>query len=462
MNVEGIESPPVKTMRYAEQLRAALIVTSGAFVAGMALSRSSPALPQIGVEMDLSQSQSSWLVSLVPVGGLAGCFPAGWLMTVYGRRGALMRLGVMFCIAWMLLCVDFFPSVMFLGRFLTGFCTGAYLVIIPTFVAEIAHPSQRGKLGALIQVMITLGVLATFVVGALVSWRTLSFFCFLASVLSCALMTFLSETPAYLMQIGDVDGARRTLKSLRPFGYDGMKQEFADLESSVSQVAKADKDIDFSNPEFYRPLMVSIGLMLNQQLSGVNNVIFYSSTILNAGMDSVNENVQSIMVALSQVLVSVPAMILVERLGRRSLLLVSNVICFVALGITALFFYWKSFGPDNVENLAWMPMFGCIAFIVGFSLALGPVPWLMMGELFPLRFRGAASGIASAVNWSVAFLTTKSFATSMNLFGLHGTFLTYCACLVLGLVFVWRCVPETKGKSFAQIASSFEGVVHVA
>ena len=149
----------------------------------------------------------------------------------------------------------------------------------------------------------------------------------------------------------------------------------------------------------------------------------------------------------------------VDRLGRKPLLFVSNALSAISLGGMGLFFFFKErvehYGEDFVESLGWLPVVSCVAFIVGFSLALGPVPWLMMGELFPVKYRGFASGIATMINWTAAFLVTKSFTALQDGIGLSGSFWIYGGCALVGIMFVIFLVPETKGKSPVEIAAHF-------
>jgi hypothetical protein len=139
--------------------------------------------------------------------------------------------------------------------------------------------------------------------------------------------------------------------------------------------------------------------------------------------------------------------------------MLSNAICAVSLAAMGLYFFWKEhvkhYGQDFVDSLNWLPTVACVTFIVGFSLALGPVVWLMMGELFPVKFRGVASGIATMVNWGAAFLVTKSFTALQDAVGLSGSFWIYAGCALVGGVFVIFFVPETKGKSPSEIAAYF-------
>jgi MFS family permease len=203
--------------------------------------------------------------------------------------------------------------------------------------------------------------------------------------------------------------------------------------------------------------------MLIQQLSCVNNVIFYSSTIFKAAGSHLSESYQSIFVGVAQLLAAFVSTYFVEKLGRRVLLQASNLLVIASLALLGLFFYWDAEGGKSATaGYEWLPLVSCVVFIVGFSFGLGPVPWLMMGELFPVRFRGPASGIASCVNWASAFLTTKSFPASMALFGLHGTFWFYAVATFVGAVFVHKCVPETRGKSLNQISAYFVRATHVA
>ncbi|CAG0914667.1 unnamed protein product [Notodromas monacha] len=406
---------PLSGFSVRNQLILAFCATSGSFAVGMALAWSSPVLPVLEAEMHLSLDQVSWIGSLIALGALCGGMPAGWMMERYGRRTSLLFISLPFAVGWIGLMSASSVYLMYSARFLIGLCCAGCLVIVPTYIGETAHLSWRGKLGALMQVMIVTGVLASYVIGAVLPWRWTSVCCCGAVAVFAILISRMPESPAFLCKHERRTEARRVLKWLRGPKYD-IEPELRAIEREDYE-SKLSGEFEWRNiaePAFYRPLFVSVALMFNQQLSGVNNVIFYSAAIFRAAGSSMNENLAAILVGLAQFIACLGSASIIDHLGRKPLLLASNLLSAVALYAMGIFFYWKDnadhFGQSFIDSWSWLPLVACVAFMVFFSLALGPVPWVMMGELFPVKYRGTASGISTMMNWAGCFLITKTFA----------------------------------------------------
>lgn len=197
-------------------------------------------------------------------------------------------------------------------------------------------------------------------------------------------------------------------------------------------------------------LIISLSLMMFQQLSGINAVIFYTNSIFKSAGSTMDENLCSIVVGVVQVLMTFVSALLIDRAGRRILLLQSCIVmgaCLVTLGI---YFNIKESG-GNVTNIGWLPLLSVVLFIVSFSLGFGPIPWMMMGELFAPDVKGIASAIAVMFNWTLVFIVTKSFEPMQKGLGSDWTFWFFGSMMALCTVFVALKVPETKGKSNAEI-----------
>jgi len=197
------------------------------------------------------------------------------------------------------------------------------------------------------------------------------------------------------------------------------------------------------------PLTIGIVIMFVQQCSGINAVIFYSSDILRtAGID--NPNLGGLIVMAVQVVMTLVSVLLMDRAGRRVLLLLSlagMTICVSGMGAFEL----------NHEKPTWLALAALIGYIVSFSLGLGAIPWLLMGEIIPSHVRALGSSVATMANWTLSFLVTETFSTLRNALGAAGTFFLFGGVCAFGFVFVAICVPETKGKTLQQIEALFGG-----
>lgn len=203
-------------------------------------------------------------------------------------------------------------------------------------------------------------------------------------------------------------------------------------------------------------LIICLCLMLFQQVSGINAIIFYANSIfVSAGIEG-NSELCTIVIGVVQVLMTFASTLLIEKAGRRILLLQSSVIMGICLAVVGIFFHLKNGGTD-VSNLGWLPLVSLVLYIVSFSMGFGPIPWMMMGELFASDVKGLASSIAVMVNWTLVFIVTKCFGLMNESLGGDVTFWIFAECMVVATMFVAIVVPETKGKSTAEIQSILNG-----
>ena len=290
-----------------------------------------------------------------------------------------------------------------------------------------------------------------------------------ALLLLCAVL-LLPETPNHLVAKGKTTAARRVLARLRSSATEA-DDEFEALMrkhqagASVADGASENNDNEMANPVgeaaekraggvralfapgVRRPFFVGCMLMVFQQFSGINAVIFFSSSILQSGgIDDPNEG--GLIVMAVQVVMTGVAVLLMDRAGRRLLLLVSLGGMTIFAGALAAFHY-------NGAKPAWLALTSLVGYIVFFSLGLGAIPWLIMGEIFPGHVRALAASAATLLNWCLSFIVTESFASLLSALGPANTFTTFAAVCAVGVGFVALCVPETKGKTFEEIEALF-------
>lgn len=203
--------------------------------------------------------------------------------------------------------------------------------------------------------------------------------------------------------------------------------------------------------ESLRSAFIAIGLMFFQQMSGINAVIFYSNTIFKDSGSDLDPGVSTIIVGVIQVVATFVSSLVVDKLGRRLLLLFSIVVMGICLCGLGVFFYLLDANSDAIGSLGWLPITSLCLFMVAFSLGFGPVPWLMAGELFAPDIKGFLGAIAGTFNWLLAFVITKFFANFKEAMGNGPTFWLFMVFCAIGFVFVLLFVPETKGKSFQAI-----------
>lgn len=200
-----------------------------------------------------------------------------------------------------------------------------------------------------------------------------------------------------------------------------------------------------------------MGFQASQLTHAVRNVKVISIIFQDAG-SSIDENISTIIVGIVNFISTFVAASVIDKLGRKMLLYISGISMCLTLFTFGTFFYVKADGVD-VTSFGWIPLLSLIVYVIGFSLGFGPIPWLMMGEILPVKIRGSAASVATAFNWTCTFVVTKTYEDIVSVLGPYGTFWMFGTIVVVGFVFVIVCVPETRGRSLEEIEKRFAGPV---
>ncbi|KMZ65839.1 Sugar transporter ERD6-like 16 [Zostera marina] len=337
----------------------------------------------------------------------------------------------------------------------TGFELTIYLEMnkVPIFIAEIAPQDLRGSLTTVSQLMICFGSSTAYIVGAIVSWRALV----LLGVFPCILLFlglfFIPESPRWLANDGKQKEFREALQQLRGKGID-ISVEASDIQENVDNLENHSNVgfWDIFEKKYYRPIGVGVGLMVFQQLSGCNGIGFYASQIfISAGFSS--GDIGTILMGTIQVPITMVGVILMDRCGRRSLLMVSATGTFLGTFIAGLAFYLKEQGLflDRIPSLV---LIGILVYMGFFSIGMGAIPWVIMSEIFPLNIKGIGGSLVTLVNWSGSWVVSYAFIFFLN-WSSSGTFFIFSVASGVTVLFVNKFVPETKGRTLEEIQNSF-------
>ena len=245
------------------------------------------------------------------------------------------------------------------------------------------------------------------------------------------------------------------------FELEEIQQNLAHSESEKGSLR------DLFKKQYLKPLLIAIGLMLVQQLSGINAVIFYTVDIFKLSGSKINENLSTIIVGVVNLLSTFIANVLIDKLGRKILLYASDIMMIVSLFALGTFFYIKeelsnlddeqNKWNSTVDAMSWLPLASLIIYVVAFSLGWGPIPWLFMGEALPAKIRGPAASLVTAFNWTCTFIITKTFPQLLTDLGAFGVFFMFGVVMIFGLIFSYFFVPETKGLTLEQIEAKLSG-----
>ncbi|KAJ3642649.1 hypothetical protein Zmor_025412 [Zophobas morio] len=445
---------------------ATCVANLSAFVCGTSFGWTSPEIPKMKVQhefgnplaMPLTKGEESWIGSLLPVGATLGPFIAGLTADKIGRKYTMLGGIVPFIVAFLLASFGTTPLMFFLMRFLCGLGVGVIFTVLPMYIGEIAEDAVRDSLGSFMQLFIVIGLLFSYVLGPYMSVSAFNIVCVISPcIFLVAFFMFIPESPYFLIR-KNKDQALQALMKLRSKPQDAVQTELDDIKSSVEESLKnkaSFMDI-FKSKGLTKALIISVGLVSLQQLSGINIVLFYAQDIFTDAGSTIPADICTIIIGVVQVLASGATPIFVEKKGKKYLLTLSAVGMAVSQGALAVFFYVKSGGGD-ISSIAWLPVLSLVAYIITYCLGFGPLPWAVMGEMFPGNVKSAASTVTAAGCWFLGFILTKYFALVTDLIGAAGSFGIFAACCVGAAIFVYKYLPDTSGKSLQEIQDILSG-----
>jgi MFS transporter, SP family, galactose:H+ symporter len=407
----------------------------------------------------LSTAGQSIVAGIVLIGAVLGAIVAGSLSDRFGRRPVILVTALLFMIGAALSAAAGSVTPLLGGRLLIGMAIGVASMLTPLYLAEISPAASRGAVTSLNQLCITLGILVSYLVGyafadAAEGWRWMLGLGAVPGAILAAGMLVLPESPRWLAGHNRMDQAEAVLRRLRVTP-DEVADEVATLRTDL--LRESGRLVPWSAllaPNLRPALVVGVGLAMFQQITGINTVIYFAPQIFQAaGLSSASVSILATAgVGVVNVALTVVSMRLIDRVGRRELLLWS-------LGgmATTLLLLAGGFALGASGASAWITVLSVAAYVAFFAVGLGPVFWLLIAEIFPLAVRGRAMSLATISNWGFNLLVTITFLGLIDLFGRVGTFLLYAALTFVAIAFTAFLVPETKGRSLEEIEDTLEG-----
>ncbi|KAK5811256.1 hypothetical protein PVK06_026581 [Gossypium arboreum] len=425
------------------------VAVCGSFAFGSCAGYSSPTQTAITKDLSLSLAEYSVFGSILTFGAMIGAITSGLIADFIGRKGA-MRTATGFCVAgWLAIFFAKGALSLDIGRLATGYGMGVFSYVVPVFIAEIAPKNLRGALTTANQLMICCAVSVAFIIGTVLTWRTLA----LTGLIPCAILLFglffIPESPRWLAKIGHEKEFEAALQDLRGKGADISEEaaEIRDYIETLERLPKA-KMLDLFQRRYLRSVIIGVGLMVFQQFGGINGICFYLSNIF----ESAGNKIIALSASNKRVPITALNTTVIDKAGRKPLLLVSSTGLVLACILSGTSFYLKdhNLAPSSVPILA---VTGILMYIGSFSAGMGAVPWVVMSEIFPINIKGIAGSLATLVNWFGAWAVSYTFNFLMS-WSSYGTFIIYAAINAVAIVFVITVVPETKGRTLEQIQAA--------
>ena len=440
-------------MKYIWLYVVAVIASLGGLLSGYDTGVISGALLFINETWILPDTLQGFLVSSVLIGAVIGAATNGILADIFGRKKIIMATAVIFILG-SILCA-FAPNVyvLILSRIFVGFAVGIVNFVVPLYLSEISPKNLRGTLVSLYQWAITAGILFSYFINAVFaqavySWRWMLFAGVLPGLILFIGMCFMSDTPRWLVSKNREDEAEKVFKKIEPDV--SIEKEIADIKATLG---KEEKKFKFKK-WMVMPFVVGIGIMFAQICTGINTIIYYAPTIFKtAGFDS---NLTAIYattgIGVVNFLMTIVAVFFTDKLGRKTLLYFGFkgvMLSIFELGISFAFVVILD------DSLKWVAVGSLITYIVCFAMSLGPIGWILVSEVFPLKIRGIAMSICTVSNFAFNFFVVGSFPVLLHRIGGAWTFWMFGVVSLLCIIFVYFFVPETKGISLEQIESNW-------
>jgi sugar porter (SP) family MFS transporter len=442
----------------------------GGFLFGFDSAVINGAAPAIKSTFGLSSLALGFTVSIALIGSAIGAWFAGLLAEKYGRRRVMLIAATLFIAAAIGQAFPFGIADLLMWRFIGGAGIGVASVMAPMYIAEIAPAQLRGRLASMQQLAIVLGIFATGISNYLIleaaggdstndwlfgiaAWQWMFLVMLVPAVIYGGLALRLPESPRYLVEIGKYDEADAVLKQVYT---DGTEKLLDDIKASLDSEHRP-KLGDLRGKRFGLLPIVWVGIILSalQQFVGINAVFYYSNTIWEAVGFSEDQAFQTSLITTGvNVAFTLVAIALVDKVGRKPLLLVGSAGMVTMLAILTYVFGTAPVGPDGNPVLADGPDFVALlafnAYVAFFAATWGPVVWVLLGEMFPNRIRAAALALATAAQWLANWIVSTAFPPLANIsLGLAYSIFTIMAAL--SIPFVWRHIRETKGVELEKV-----------
>ena len=403
----------------------------------------------------LDEFQVGWAVSSLIVGCIGGAAAAGLLSDRYGRKKAILAAAILFIVGSLGSAIAGTFSWYILARIVGGVGIGITSTLCPLYNAEISPAKYRGRLVALNQLAVVTGIFVVYFINSYIAglgdqawnvstgWRWMFGVGVLPGILFLALLFFVPESPRWLIKQGRASEALPVL--IKIHGEELAKQEVLDIKESYRQDAGPLRDL--LRPGLRLALFVGIGLAVLQQITGINAVMYYAPEIFKATGAGTNASlVQTILVGFINFAFTILSIWLIDKVGRKALLLVGSTVMTISLAAIGTAFYTGHTSGSLV-------LFFVLTYVAAFAVSLGPVVWVMLSEIFPNRYRGRATAIASMALWFADYVVSQSFPPLLSFAGPGVTFWGFGFMSLVTLLFTWKLVPETKGKTLEEMES---------
>ena len=436
-------------MRKNSVIAWSLVVALGGFLFGFDTAVISGAERAIQAYWDLGVFEHGLTVSIALIGTVIGSLLGSIPSDRIGRKKTLFLVAALYLLSSLgtAFATDWYLFLAF--RFLGGLGVGVSSVTAPIYISEISPANSRGRLVALFQLNVVLGILISYLSNYIIgqggedSWRWMLGVQAIPSLIFYILIRFVPESPRWLiLHKGKMEEARQVLKRINPLNYE---QELASIQQSQHKPEGSKTEVKLLSAKYKLPITLAVLFAVFNQVSGINAIIYYAPRIFEmAGLGAHTSLLSTVGIGLVNFTFTLLAIAFIDKIGRRTLMLIGSVGLILSLGMVSSTFYTGNFSGFAIT-------FYLMIYIAFFAFSQGAVIWVFISEIFPNEVRAKGQTLGSFTHWVMAAVIAFSFPYFAEKLGGGTTFLFFSTMMVLQLIFVWRLMPETKGKSLEQI-----------
>ncbi|MES3702231.1 sugar porter family MFS transporter [Staphylococcus arlettae] len=407
----------------------------------------SGALLFIKDDIPLNSFTEGLVVSSMLIGAIVGSGASGPMSNRLGRRRVVFIIAIIFIIGALILALAPSMPVLVIGRLIIGLAVGGSTAIVPVYLSEMAPTAQRGSLSSLNQLMITIGILSSYLINYALApiegWRWMLGLAVVPSLILLIGVAFMPESPRWLLEHKSEKAARDVMRLT--FNDSEIDKEIAAMKE-INRISDSTWNV-LKSPWLRPTLIIGAVFALFQQIIGINAIIYYAPTIFSkAGLGDATSILGTVGIGTVNVLITIVAIMIIDKVDRKRLLVIGNIGMVSSLLIMAILIW-----AIGIQSSAWIIILCLTIFIIFFGFTWGPVLWVMLPELFPMRARGAATGVAALVLSIGSLLVAQFFPMLTEVLPVEQVFLIFAVIGIFALFFVIKYLPETRGRSLEEI-----------
>ncbi|XP_055300883.1 facilitated trehalose transporter Tret1-like isoform X2 [Sitodiplosis mosellana] len=417
------------------------------------------------VDGAMNQEQRSWVTSLFAISGVVGTICYYFIADFLGRKLPLWSLAIPHGISWILIEYGIYPWQLYLSRILAGLVSGGGFALVPIFISEISESHIRGRLGSLLMLSANSGFLFGFLAGYYLSYFEIPYFGIILSIVFLVSFTYFPETPSFLLRCKKEELAERSFRFYRNVKKgepmpENIGKEWDELQKGLEEMMKSKSKIknNFEYKDLFKTragrkaLIIGIVFVFMHEFCGVFTMLNYTAKIFLESGSTISPKLSAIIVGLIQLIGTYFATFFVDRLGRKILLVLSSIGTAICLACLGAYSYAHSIGID-VKPYSWVSIASFSGMMFLAAVGLIPLMFVVIAEVMPEKVRSIGCTICFCLSWVLAFLMVKFFESVIDQIGLFGCMFLFSICTVFGAIFIIIFIPETKGKTYAEIAA---------